>query len=87
VITCIALAIVFAPAAVLLGLGLIIPAFALGARRLHETGKSGWWQALQVIPILGWIILAIMLAQPANVTSSEPSALGQATPRYRRWES
>jgi len=68
-----------------------IPKLALGARRLHETGRSGWWQALQVIPLLGWIIVLIMLCQPAKVTASSSSGpvaptSGQATPRYR-WES
>jgi uncharacterized membrane protein YhaH (DUF805 family) len=82
--------IIFAPAGVILGLGLIVPALALGARRLHETGRSGWWQALQIIPLLGWIIVVVMLCQPAKVTASSSSSgptapTSGATPRYR-WE-
>ena len=28
------------------GLVTIVPALALGARRLHDVGRTGWWQAL-----------------------------------------
>ncbi len=38
---------------------ILIPALAIGARRLHDTGKSGWWQLLMFIPIIGMIILFI----------------------------
>ncbi len=27
-------------------LGLFVPSLAIGARRLHDTGRSGWWQLL-----------------------------------------
>jgi uncharacterized membrane protein YhaH (DUF805 family) len=42
---------------------------ALGARRLHETGRSGWWQLLFFIAFVGIIIVLIMQAQPAKVAS------------------
>ena len=28
----------------LFGLGILVPGLALGARRLHDINKSGWWQ-------------------------------------------
>ena len=45
------------------GLGLVtfIPSLAIAARRLHDIGKSGWWQLLWLIPIIGWIILIVFL--------------------------
>ena len=32
--------------------GLIVPNFAVTARRLHDTNRSGWWQLLTLIPEL-----------------------------------
>ncbi len=49
-------------------LGVFIPTVAVTARRLHDIGKSGWWQLLLFIPILGFIVLIIFL-----VKDSEPS--------------
>jgi uncharacterized membrane protein YhaH (DUF805 family) len=37
----------------------IVPSFAAGARRLHDTGRSGWWQLLFIVPLIGWIVLLI----------------------------
>ena len=30
---------------------------ATGARRLHETGKSGWLQLIAIIPAIGWLVV------------------------------
>ena len=40
-------------------LATLIPSIAVGARRLHDVNKSGWWQLLIIIPLVGWIILLI----------------------------
>jgi uncharacterized membrane protein YhaH (DUF805 family) len=37
----------------------LVPSFAVGARRLHDTGRSGWWQLLFIVPLIGWIVLLI----------------------------
>lgn len=41
----------------------LCPDFAVGARRLHDIGKSGWWQFLLLVPIVGWIVLVIWWAR------------------------
>lgn len=46
----------------LLGLAVLVPSVAVTARRLHDTNRSGWWQLLWFIPIIGWILLIIWLA-------------------------
>ncbi|MFZ1963803.1 MAG: DUF805 domain-containing protein [Roseiarcus sp.] len=38
-------------------LATIIPHFSVGARRLHDTDRSGWWQLIAVVPIIGLIVL------------------------------
>ena len=47
-------------------LATIIPSLALGARRLHDIGKSGWWQLLLFAIIVGWIILIVWYCKPGN---------------------
>jgi uncharacterized membrane protein YhaH (DUF805 family) len=37
----------------------IVPALAVLVRRLHDTGKSGWWALIGFIPFLGAIVLFV----------------------------
>jgi len=46
----------------IISLVFLIPAIAAGSRRLHDIGKSGWWQLLLIIPIIGWILIIIWFA-------------------------
>ncbi len=39
---------------------------SVGCRRLHDTGRSGWWQLLALIPCIGTIILIVWWAAPSN---------------------
>ena len=45
------------------GLALLIPSIAFCVRRLHDTGKSGWYYLLGLIPFVGPIILLVLLCQ------------------------
>lgn len=36
----------------LFGLAVALPMLAVTSRRLHDTGKSGWWLLLQFMPVL-----------------------------------
>ena len=47
--------------AIIFGLILFVPALAVTARRLHDTGKSGWWQLTAYIPYVGIIASIILL--------------------------
>ncbi len=40
-------------------------------RRLHDTGWSGWWQLLFFLPIVGWIICIVWMAQPSEETIND----------------
>ena len=53
------------------GIVFLIPVLSSGARRLHDTGRSGWWQLLQFIPIVGIIILIIWWAEDSNPNQNE----------------
>lgn len=45
----------------LVALALIYPQVAVGAKRFHDMGKSGWYQLIGLIPFVGGIILLIWL--------------------------
>lgn len=47
----------------LFGLATFIPDLSCGIRRLHDTGRSGWWYLIGLIPWVGGIILLIFLCQ------------------------
>jgi uncharacterized membrane protein YhaH (DUF805 family) len=53
---------VFTIVGLLYGLATLIPALAVSVRRLHDTGRSGWWVLIGLIPIVGTIILIVFLA-------------------------
>ena len=47
-------------------LALLIPSISIGARRLHDIGRSGWWQLIALIPILGAIVLIVFFVQASD---------------------
>ena len=48
----------------ILYLGLFLPAIAVSARRLHDIGKSGWWNWI-VLTGIGLLLLIYWWAQPS----------------------
>jgi uncharacterized membrane protein YhaH (DUF805 family) len=38
-------------------LGVALPNFAVLVRRLHDTGRSGWWALAAFVPLLGFVVL------------------------------
>ena len=44
-------------------LATIIPTLAVGARRLHDIDRTGWWLLVGLIPIIGTIILLVFFIQ------------------------
>ncbi len=56
-------------------LAVLIPMLAIDFRRLHDTGRSGWFLLLWFVPIIGWIILLVYHCQPSegpNIYGPEP---------------
>lgn len=45
---------------------IILATIAVGARRLHDTGRSGWWQLLWLLPCIGPIVLIVFWASAGN---------------------
>ena len=46
-------------------LAIILPSLAVGARRLHDINRSGWWQLI-VLTVIGIIPLIIMWCLRSN---------------------
>ena len=42
-------------------LAVLIPHIAVGVRRLHDTGRSGWWLLLSLVPLVGIFIVLFFL--------------------------
>lgn len=38
-------------------LAIAAPTVSVTIRRLHDTGRSGWWSLLYLVPVIGWIAL------------------------------
>jgi uncharacterized membrane protein YhaH (DUF805 family) len=53
----------------LYSLAVLIPSIAVTVRRLHDTGRTGWWILIGLIPVIGNIVLLIFM-----VLDSEPGA-------------
>ena len=42
-------------------LAVFLPSLAVTVRRLHDTGRTGWWVLIGLIPFIGWIVLLIFM--------------------------
>ncbi len=38
---------------------LFLTTVVVQTRRLHDIDRSGWWQLLLLVPVVGWIILIV----------------------------
>ena len=64
----------------LFGLAHLLPAIAVGIRRLHDTDRSGWWLLIAFVPVIGsiWLIVLFVLEGTAgtNRFGPDPKAAG-----------
>jgi len=47
-------------------LALLLPTLGLWFRRLHDTGRSGWWWLISLIPFVGVIIMIVFLCKESQ---------------------
>lgn len=48
-----------------------LPSLAVACRRLHDTGRSGWWNLIVLIPIVGIIIFVVQTCQASQETDNQ----------------
>jgi uncharacterized membrane protein YhaH (DUF805 family) len=59
------------------GLATLIPSLSIAARRLHDTNRSAFNLFWLLLPLAGWIIVIVLLAQPATEEKYGSSANNQ----------
>jgi uncharacterized membrane protein YhaH (DUF805 family) len=55
----------------LFSLATFLPSLAVGVRRLHDTGRSGWWWLIGLIPLVGAIVLLVFFVQDSQPGTNE----------------
>jgi uncharacterized membrane protein YhaH (DUF805 family) len=68
---------------VIVGLGLLLPSLAVAVRRLHDSGRTGWWLLIGLIPVIGTIILIVFYVQDSqgdNKYGPSPKTVSAAGP-------
>ncbi len=55
----------------LFSLATFLPSLAVAVRRLHDTGRSGWWLLIGLVPIVGWILLIVWYATDGDAGAND----------------
>ena len=59
------------PLGAIYSLAVLVPSLAVAVRRLHDTGRSGWWVLIGLVPCVGFIVLIVFLAQDSQPGANE----------------
>ena len=57
----------------LISIAFLLPILAAACRRLHDTNRSGWWQLIAFLPIIGFIVLIVFLVQESRPAEAVPA--------------
>ena len=70
------------PVGLLYGLLVLLPNLGVTFRRLHDTGRSGWWLLIVLIPFIGAIVLLVFMALDSQPGDNKfgPNPKGVAGP-------
>jgi uncharacterized membrane protein YhaH (DUF805 family) len=55
----------------LYALAVLIPGLAVTVRRLHDTGRTGWWVLIVFIPLIGMIVLLVFMFLDSQAGENE----------------
>lgn len=68
----------FVYVSIVASLVLVLPNVAVAARRLHDIDRSGWWQLVIFVPVVGLFIALYWYVQP-----SQPVENGYGPPGHQ----
>lgn len=55
-------------------LAMLLPSLAVGVRRLHDIGRSGWWLLIAFVPLIGGIVLLLFAVKVGTPGDNEYGA-------------
>jgi uncharacterized membrane protein YhaH (DUF805 family) len=55
---------------IVVALALFLPGLGVSMRRLHDTGRSGWWLLIGLVPVVGVIVLIVFYVQDSQPTAN-----------------
>ena len=70
----------------ILTLAFLVPSLSVSVRRLHDTGRTGWWLLIALIPVVGGIVLLVFLAQDSEAGGNRFGANPKAGPIGRSFQ-
>ncbi len=53
---------------------ILLPSIAVAVRRLHDTGRTGWWLLLTLIPLIGGLVILVFLVLDSEEGENEYGA-------------
>jgi uncharacterized membrane protein YhaH (DUF805 family) len=56
---------------VIYALFIMIPSIAVTVRRLHDSGRVGWWALIAFVPVIGILVLLYFLIQDSEEGSNQ----------------
>ncbi len=66
------------PLGAFMGIIHVFPGITVTVRRLHDSGRSGWWYFLPLIPLIGSIIHLVMMCRSGDPADNEYGPAGDA---------
>ena len=67
---------------ILVALAVVVPSWGVLVRRLHDTGRSGWWYFISAVPLVGLIVILVFAVQDSQAGPNRygPPPKGLAAP-------
>src|SRR6185503_4314657 len=56
---------------VVYSLAVLLPGIGVTVRRLHDTGRTGWWILIAFIPLIGAIVLLVFMVLDSQAGDNE----------------
>lgn len=58
----------------LYGLAVLVPGIGVSIRRLHDTGRSGWWLLISLVPFVGFIVVLVFMVLESDAGENQYGA-------------